>query len=167
LRKDVAQWAAHNNKVEVDVECAQEPADMAEVAEHMNAVFLAPQESLSTAVPSFWKSWLERDTDNQFKNQKASVTKVGGPVKAPSATSAPDPSYSTIAKEAHYQATTVLWLVVNTSGVPESIRITRPAGLGLDEQAILVVRSWRFDPATKDGHAVPVQISVEVNFKLY
>jgi len=29
------------------------------------------------------------------------------------------------------------------------------------------VRRWRFDPALKDGKPVSVQISIEVEFKLY
>jgi outer membrane biosynthesis protein TonB len=29
------------------------------------------------------------------------------------------------------------------------------------------VQKWRFDPALKDGKPVTVQISVEVEFKLY
>lgn len=167
LRKDVAQWAAHNNKVEVDVECSPAPAEMSDVAQLMNSVFLAPQESLSDFVPSFWKSWLQPDSGTESKKQQAGIFRVGSGVTAPRATSAPDPTYSTVAKEAHYQAVTVLWMVVNTSGVPENIRIQRAAGLGLDEQAVLAVRNWRFDPATKDGQPVSVQINVEVNFRLY
>jgi outer membrane biosynthesis protein TonB len=39
--------------------------------------------------------------------------------------------------------------------------------MGLDEKAIAAVGKWMFAPATKDGNAVPVQISVQVSFKLY
>lgn len=167
LRKDVAQWASHNGKVEVDIDCGQAPADMAEVAQFVSGVFLAPQDPLADVVPSFWKPWLQRDSSGGLKKQQPGIFKVGGAITPPKAISAPDPQYSTIAKAAHYQATTVLWMVVNASGTPENIRIAKPAGLGLDEQAILVVRDWRFDPATKDGQPVAVQINVEVNFRLY
>jgi TonB family protein len=37
----------------------------------------------------------------------------------------------------------------------------------LDEKAVEAVRRWKFDPAKKDGQAVAVQISIEVNFRLY
>ena len=79
----------------------------------------------------------------------------------------PDPSYSDAAREARYQASALLWLVVGTDGLPAEIRIQRPAGMGLDEQAIGVVQNWRFEPAKKDGEPVPVQIWVEVSFKLF
>jgi len=39
--------------------------------------------------------------------------------------------------------------------------------MGLDEAAVNAVRTWRFDPAKKDGNAVQVMINVEVNFHLY
>ena len=39
--------------------------------------------------------------------------------------------------------------------------------MGLDQKALEAVQQWRFDPATKDGRAIAVPISVEVSFKLY
>jgi TonB family protein len=66
-----------------------------------------------------------------------------------------------------YQATVILWLVIDRDGLPTHIRVQRPAGMGLDEEAFDSVRTWKFEPATKDGRPVPVMINVEVNFKLY
>jgi TonB family protein len=45
--------------------------------------------------------------------------------------------------------------------------VQRALGMGLDEKAVEAVRQWRFEPAKKDGHPVPVMINVEVNFRLY
>ncbi|MGH9579506.1 MAG: TonB family protein [Terriglobales bacterium] len=39
--------------------------------------------------------------------------------------------------------------------------------MGLDEKAIQAVRTWKFEPARKDGQAVAVQVFIEVNFHLY
>jgi TonB family protein len=40
--------------------------------------------------------------------------------------------------------------------------------MGLDEKALETVRLWKFEPArTKDGKAVDVLASIEVNFRLY
>ena len=50
---------------------------------------------------------------------------------------------------------------------PRDIAIARSVGLGLDEKAIETVKTWKFDPAMKDGKPVAVQIIVEVAFHLY
>jgi TonB family protein len=38
--------------------------------------------------------------------------------------------------------------------------------MGLDEKAVEAARQWRFDPARKDGHPVPVEVDMEINFRL-
>ncbi len=93
--------------------------------------------------------------------------RVGGGVSAPRALFAPDPEYSEEARKAKYQGVVILWLVVGPDGRPRDIRVTRSLGLGLDEKAIEAVRQWKFEPARKDGKPVPVQINVEVSFRLY
>lgn len=95
------------------------------------------------------------------------VYRVGGGVSAPRALYAPDPEYSEEARKAKYQGTVVLWVIVGPDGRPHDIRVQRSVGMGLDEKAIEAVRSWRFEPARKDGQPVAVQINVEVNFRLY
>ena len=93
--------------------------------------------------------------------------KVGGGVSAPRTLYAPDPEYSDEARKAKYQGTVVLYMIVNADGRPRDIRVVRSLGMGLDEKALEAVRTWRFEPATKDGHPVSVQINVEVSFRLY
>jgi len=93
--------------------------------------------------------------------------RVGGGVSAPRVLYSPDPEYSEEARKAKYQGTVVLWVVVGPDGRPRDIRVQRSLGLGLDEKAMEAVRTWKFDPARKDGQPVAVQINVEVNFRLY
>lgn len=93
--------------------------------------------------------------------------RVGGGVSAPKIIYQPDPEYSEEARKAKYQGTCVLWLVVGPDGKPRDIRVQRTLGLGLDEKAIEAVKTWRFEPALKDGKPVAVQINVEVSFRLY
>lgn len=95
------------------------------------------------------------------------VFRVGGGVSAPRAIYSPDPEYSEEARKAKYQGVCVLWLVVGADGRPQQVRVTRSLGLGLDEKAIEAVKTWKFEPAQKDGHPVSVQINVEVSFRLY
>lgn len=95
------------------------------------------------------------------------VFRVGGGVSAPRVIYQPDPEYSEEARKAKYQGTCVLWLVVGPDGRPRDLRVARSLGLGLDEKAIEAVRTWKFEPAMKDGKPVAVQINVEVSFRLY
>lgn len=93
--------------------------------------------------------------------------RVGGGVSAPRGVFMPDPEYSEEARKAKYQGTVVLWVVVGPDGRTHEVRVQRSLGMGLDEKAIEAVRTWKFDPAKKDGKPVAVQINVEVNFRLY
>lgn len=93
--------------------------------------------------------------------------RVGGGVSAPRTLYSPDPEYSEEARKAKYQGTVVLWLIVGPDGRPRDIHIARSVGMGLDEKALEAVRTWRFEPARKDGQPVAVQINVEVIFRLY
>jgi TonB family protein len=95
------------------------------------------------------------------------VYRVGGGVSAPRALYAPDPQYSEEARKAKYQGTVTLWLIVDAQGRAQQVKVARSLGMGLDEQAIAAVRTWKFEPAEKDGRPVAVQINVEVNFRLY
>jgi TonB family protein len=93
--------------------------------------------------------------------------RVGGGVEAPRAVYTPDPEYSEEARKAKYQGVVVLWLVVGPDGRPRDMRVQRSLGMGLDQKAVEAVKQWKFEPATKDGKPVAVQINVEVNFRLY
>jgi len=95
------------------------------------------------------------------------VFRIGGGVSAPKAIFAPDPEYSEEARKAKYQGTVVLSLIVGSDGVPRDIKIARSVGLGLDEKAIETVKTWKFEPGTKDGKAVATYATIEVAFHLY
>ena len=91
-----------------------------------------------------------------------------GPCATPPKTIfAPDPMYSEEARQNKIQGSVVLWLVVGADGRPSNIKVSRSVGHGLDQEAIDAVKKWTFEPATLDGKPVPVQINVEVNFRLY
>ncbi|HEY3974178.1 MAG TPA: energy transducer TonB [Candidatus Sulfotelmatobacter sp.] len=95
------------------------------------------------------------------------VYKVGGGISAPEAISSPDPEYTDEARQAKKQGVCVLSLIVDEQGRPRDLHVVRGLGFGLDAKALDAVRQWRFQPALKDGKPVNVQISVEVEFRLY
>ena len=95
------------------------------------------------------------------------IFRVGGGVSAPRPIYDPDPEFSEEARAAKYQGKVLLWVVVGADGRPRDVRVQRSLGMGLDEKAIAKVKTWRFEPAMKDGHPVAVQVNIEVNFRLY
>jgi periplasmic protein TonB len=95
------------------------------------------------------------------------VFDLGNGVIAPVVIYDPIPEYSPEARAAKYQGTVVLWAIIDADGHPRNLRVQRSLGMGLDEKAMEAVRTWRFRPATLDGHAVAVRVEVEVNFHLY
>ena len=164
----LVKWYAKTSKVEIQIGCG-DLQTQDDATKSMNAVFVPPDEPLADAVPAFWKNWLKRQAGEAAKpadNLKA-IDRVGKGVSPPKVTYDPDPAYSEIARQARYQAVTVLWLVIAADGPPQDIHILKPAGMGLDEEAVRAVQTWKFNAAMKDGQPVPVQINVEVNFRLY
>lgn len=95
------------------------------------------------------------------------VFHVGGGVSAPKPIYDPDPDYSEEARKAHWQGTVLLWVVVGPDGKVHDVKVSRTLGLGLDEKAVEAVRTWKFDPARKNGQAVAVEMTIEVNFHMY
>ncbi len=94
------------------------------------------------------------------------VYKIGGGVSQPKLGSKVEPEYSEEARKAKWQGTVVLSLVVDDKGHPQQIKVAKSLGLGLDQKAIEAVEKWRFEPGKKDGKAVAVYATIEVNFRL-
>jgi TonB family protein len=92
--------------------------------------------------------------------------RIGGGVSAPVPIFRPEPEYSEEARKAKWQGSVTLQIVVDETGVPREMRVSKSLGLGLDQKAIEAVSKWRFKPGMKDGKAVPVLATIEVNFRL-
>ncbi len=95
------------------------------------------------------------------------IFRMGSGATPPRAIFSPEPEFSEEARKAKYQGVCTLGVVVDAQGRPTNIRVLSSLGMGLDEKAIAAVKTWRFEPAMKDGHAVRFEIAVEVDFHLY
>jgi TonB family protein len=95
------------------------------------------------------------------------VFRVGRGVTAPRPIYDPEPEFSEEARKAKYQGVCTLEVVVDETGRPTNIKVVGALGMGLDEKAIEAVKTWRFEPAMKDGHPVAVAVNLEVDFHLY
>lgn len=92
---------------------------------------------------------------------------VGGGVSAPAVIHSVEPEFTEQARQADFQGTVALQLIVDAQGNPQNVRVTKPLGMGLDEKAIEAVRQYKFRPAMYQGHPVAVQIVVDVEFHLH
>jgi protein TonB len=75
------------------------------------------------------------------------------------------PKYPAIAQSAHIEGVVILEVVIDARGHVESVQVLRSIPL-LDQAAIDAVHQWRFTPARLNGDAVPVVMTVTVNFTL-
>jgi TonB family protein len=94
------------------------------------------------------------------------AAQVGNGVTAPMLLHKIEPSYSIEARAAKVQGTVILSVVIGTDGAASDVQLRKGVGYGLDEQAVNAIAQWTFKPGTRDGMAVPVQASIEVNFRL-
>ncbi len=88
-------------------------------------------------------------------------------VSEPIAIYSPEPAYSEEARKAKFQGIALLWIVVDAQGMVRNAQIAKHLGMGLDEEAVKTVSTWKFKPALRQGVAVPVQVEVEVSFRLF
>jgi protein TonB len=90
---------------------------------------------------------------------------VGGRVIAPKIVYRVDPKFSEEGRQKKRQGTVVLRMIVGVDGNTRDIKVLRSLDMELDEKAVEAVRLWRFEPGTRDGKAVPVEVNVVVNFR--
>ena len=89
-------------------------------------------------------------------------------VGLPSCFYMPNPPYSEEARKAKYSGIVLVEAVVNLDGHLSNLRVIKSPGLGLDENTITTLKTWRCKPAVgPNGKPVPVIVPFEVNFRLY
>lgn len=58
----------------------------------------------------------------------------------------------------------IIALVVSSKGLPKDPHVVKGLDKDLDESAVEAVKEWRFDPAQKNGKAIAVRVSVQIQF---
>ena len=74
-------------------------------------------------------------------------------------------TYPDSLKGSGIQGSVLLEVIVSSEGCTEDVKVIRKLHPVLDKLAIEAVRSWKFTPATKDGHSVAVIVQLSVNFR--
>ena len=78
------------------------------------------------------------------------------------------PEYTAAAMQAKIQGTVWMTAVVLASGDVGEVAVVKSLDTehGLDRQAVEATRQWKFEPGTREGKPVPVEVTIEMTFTL-
>jgi periplasmic protein TonB len=95
------------------------------------------------------------------------VYRPGGAVSAPRLIKEVKPRYTEVALRSMIQGTVVMEAVVTGDGCASHIRVVRSLDRGgLDEEAVLAVAQWRFEPGRLAGAPVDVLVTIMLDFAI-
>jgi len=180
-----------SGSVEIEIETSADTNGQVDIEKEWNKAFLTPTEDYPLDMQPYWKpfiacvirpktqeceyyekkSW-EPDLYNvnsaasDYKPAYPGVYSVVGGVTPPKVRSRVDPIYTPVAQAARVQGTVLLEAIVRANGRTEIVRVIRPLGYGLEENAAEALGQWVFEPGTRMGQPVDVLLTIEVNFNL-
>jgi TonB family protein len=99
----------------------------------------------------------------QSKEQAVAIT---DDITPPRQTEVAVPEYTAEAKKKKIEGSVTLEIVVDRKGNVVAAKVVKGLGYGLDENAIIAVREWKYVPAQKDDEPVAVKMEVTVDFYL-
>ena len=188
---------AESRKMKITIKGPFQGASGEFVEKVKKRIFIMDFKELKQVAPPWWRPYLNGEVITKTKDKKpiyvlkeygepsdepktTEVQPVGhlsngeplyrvgkGTVSAPKPIKTPDPEYTDVARAARFQGISILSATILQTGEIGEVKIVRPLGLGLDDQAVAIVRTWKFNPAMKDGVPVSVLVNIEVSFNLY
>jgi periplasmic protein TonB len=93
--------------------------------------------------------------------------RIGGDVKAPQLLQKIEPSYPEPARKARLEGVVILEAIITASGNVEEVKVLKSVNALLDASAVKAVQQWKYKPATLNGRAVRVYLTVTVTFNLH
>jgi TonB family protein len=119
-------------------------------------------------LPSYWQEYFNSKSQHrQYMPADSSIKVVSDGMTPPKVLNSIDPSSNEYAQQYGIAGMELLRVVVDATGVPRQMAISRPIGFGLDEKAVDAVKNSHFRPATLNGQPVPVVIDLVVTFRIY
>jgi TonB family protein len=153
------------NKIEIHLDRPLTSMDEAQAV--LAHVFFMDGDTLLHARPDY------RRADEDSSEEPLYQFEVGKTVRndnviAPKSTYTREPEFSPEARgNAKFQGDVLLNITVDLKGNVSRIRVEKALGGGLDESAVETIKTWHFNPATKDGQPVVVAMRVVVTFNRY
>ena len=154
---------------DTDVPVFADPGNLGSIVTHLRCGERVTFVGRVTAPPGVAKIQYAGGKEGYVANAylEASIATPGGDVTAPVPLYKPDPEYTREAARDGIEGRLRFWIVVDAQGNVSDIQeMSDPLGDGLDKSAMDTVKSWKFEPAKRDGVPVPVRVMVEVSFRL-
>lgn len=135
---------------------AQDSAE-AEVALALNSEpSVSHSEALVTGLPVVNKEPVAPD---------APIVPVGGDVKAARLLSSVKPGYPALAKSQHVSGSVIIDALIDANGRVTTMKVVSGPTL-LHQAAMEALKQWKYEPAMLDGKAVPMHLTVTLQFRL-
>jgi protein TonB len=93
--------------------------------------------------------------------------RVGGDVKAPQLLQKIEPAYPEAARKARMEGVVILEAIITAEGSVQEVKVLKSVNPLLDASAVRAVGQWKYRPATLNGRAVRVYLTVTVTFNLH
>lgn len=119
-------------------------------------------------LPDYWKLYYKAIADKaDYKPSDSAVLRTNQVDTKPRLTMAFEPPSNEYAQKNGVAGMAMYHVIVGPDGKPQEVAIGRPIGFGLDENAVETIRKASFEPGMKDGKAVPVEVDLTVQFRIY
>jgi TonB family protein len=118
--------------------------------------------------PDYWKLYYKAVADKvNYKPGDPTIPKSNQVDKKPQLLMSFEPPSNEYAQNNGVAGMAMYHVIVGADGKPQEIAVGRPIGFGLDENAVDSIRKASFVPGMKDGKAVPVEVDLTVQFRIY
>lgn len=117
----------------------------------MNGAPVSSESAMSSAAPMEWRG--------------ATPVRVGGTISAPERVRYVPPVYPIEAQQAKVSGVIIIQAIIDEHGDVAMTKVLKSVPL-LDDAALAAVSQWKYTPTLMNGVAVPVLMTVTVNFTL-
>jgi hypothetical protein len=133
-----------------------------------NVFSVGIDERMVDSMPDFWKLYYQAaQAKTDYRPTDPGVFRASAVDQKAKLISAVDPPSNELAQANGVAGIALYHVVVGSDGKVEEVVAGRPIGFGLDEGADQTIRKATFQPAMKDGRAVPVALDLVVSFRIY
>jgi TonB family protein len=106
-------------------------------------------------------------TEKDSSQNTGGVYQIGRDITKPQVIHSVNPEFTDEARRDQFEGVVLVGLIVDAQGHPQNVHVIKAIGHGLDANAVAAVKQYKFKPATKNGVAVPVQLIIYVNFRVF